>query len=103
MTAAIPPSEGVGQASPRASRLSPTGASSAEWHPGSTQTAGKKPRLGFLGLGWIGRNRMEAIAKSGLGEIVALADALETNASEAAKLVPEAKRLSDLNQLLHCD
>ena len=29
-----------------------------------------KPRVGFLGVGWIGRNRMEALAQSGLIEIV---------------------------------
>jgi predicted dehydrogenase len=33
-----------------------------------------KPRLGFLGIGWIGRNRMEAIARNGLAEITAIAD-----------------------------
>lgn len=32
-------------------------------------------RLGFLGLGWIGRNRMEALMATGLAEAVALADA----------------------------
>lgn len=31
-------------------------------------------RLGFLGVGWIGRNRMEAIARSGVAEIAAIAD-----------------------------
>jgi predicted dehydrogenase len=34
-----------------------------------------RPRLGFLGVGWIGRNRMEAIAMDGAAEIVAIADA----------------------------
>ena len=33
-----------------------------------------RPRLGFLGLGWIGRSRLDAIAASGLAEIAALAD-----------------------------
>lgn len=32
------------------------------------------PRLGFLGVGWIGRNRMEAIAGSGAAEIAVVAD-----------------------------
>lgn len=31
-------------------------------------------RLGFLGVGWIGRHRMEAIARSGVAEIAAVAD-----------------------------
>lgn len=33
-----------------------------------------RPRIGFAGLGWIGKNRMEAIAASGLAQIGALAD-----------------------------
>jgi predicted dehydrogenase len=33
-----------------------------------------KPRLGFLGVGWIGRNRLEAIERSGRAEIVAVSD-----------------------------
>lgn len=34
----------------------------------------KKPKIGFLGLGWIGKNRLEAIRKSGLTDVVALCD-----------------------------
>jgi len=33
-----------------------------------------RPRLGFLGLGWVGRSRLDAIAASGLAEIGAIAD-----------------------------
>jgi predicted dehydrogenase len=33
-----------------------------------------KPRLGFLGVGWIGRNRMEAVERSGVAEITAVCD-----------------------------
>jgi len=33
-----------------------------------------RPRLGFAGLGWIGRNRLEAIAATGAAEIAAVAD-----------------------------
>jgi predicted dehydrogenase len=32
------------------------------------------PRLGFLGLGWIGRSRLEAIERAGAGLAVAVAD-----------------------------
>ncbi|HYD82852.1 MAG TPA: hypothetical protein VEA63_02345, partial [Opitutus sp.] len=34
----------------------------------------RTPRLGFAGVGWIGRNRLQAIATSGLAEIAAIAD-----------------------------
>jgi predicted dehydrogenase len=33
-----------------------------------------KPRLGFLGVGWIGRNRLEALARSERAEISAVCD-----------------------------
>ena len=35
---------------------------------------GTRPRLGFAGAGWIGRNRLEAIAASGAAEVAAVAD-----------------------------
>ena len=46
-----------------------------------------KPRLGFLGVGWIGRSRMEAVVRSGLAEIVAIAEPSSANADAAAELV----------------
>ena len=45
------------------------------------------PRLGFLGVGWIGRNRMEAIAASGHARAVAVADASPDAARAAASAV----------------
>jgi predicted dehydrogenase len=62
-----------------------------------------KPRLGFLGVGWIGRHRMEAIAKSGFAEIAGIADAVEANASEALKIAPEAEQVSSVEALLEMD
>jgi predicted dehydrogenase len=62
-----------------------------------------KPRLGFLGVGWIGRNRMEAMVRSGLAEVVGIADAIEANSVEASKLSPEATRVSNLDELLEMD
>lgn len=32
------------------------------------------PKLGFLGLGWIGRNRMESVVDAGVARVAALAD-----------------------------
>jgi predicted dehydrogenase len=43
------------------------------------------PRLGFLGVGWIGRNRMQAIAASGAAEVVAVADVDGSVAADAAR------------------
>jgi predicted dehydrogenase len=39
-----------------------------------TRTIGTLPRLGFVGVGWIGRNRLEALSRSRRAEIVAAAD-----------------------------
>jgi predicted dehydrogenase len=42
--------------------------------PTSLSPSTRRPRLGFAGVGWIGRNRLEAIAQSGLAEICAVSD-----------------------------
>jgi predicted dehydrogenase len=39
-----------------------------------TVTHATRPRLGFAGAGWIGRNRLEAIERSGVAEVAAVAD-----------------------------
>src|SRR4051794_34436022 len=59
-----------------------------------------KPRLGFLGVGWIGRHRMEAIAKSGLADVVAIADPAPDLLQKAAAVAPEAVLLSSVEGLL---
>jgi len=48
------------------------------------------PRLGFVGVGWIGRARMQAVADAGLASIVAVADADPSAALEAAASVGAA-------------
>ncbi|HET8657177.1 MAG TPA: Gfo/Idh/MocA family oxidoreductase [Longimicrobiaceae bacterium] len=58
------------------------------------------PRLGFLGVGWIGRHRMEAVARSGLGEVVAVADPSEEMRAVAGESVPGAARLDSFDALL---
>jgi predicted dehydrogenase len=59
-----------------------------------------RPRLGFLGVGWIGRHRLEAIAKSGLAEIAAIADPARDMTAQAKEAAPEAVVLSSFNELL---
>ena len=59
-----------------------------------------KPRVGFLGVGWIGRSRMKAIADAGAVEIVAVAEPFDEAAAEALKLAPGASRVADLDELL---
>jgi predicted dehydrogenase len=60
----------------------------------------RRPRLAFLGVGWIGRNRLEAIARSQHAEVVAIADAAPAVAAEAAGLASGAQVLGSLDELL---
>src|SRR4051812_40941045 len=59
-----------------------------------------RPRLGFLGVGWIGRHRLDAIAQSEVAEIVAVADPARELAVEAARISPAATVLTSLDALL---
>jgi predicted dehydrogenase len=58
------------------------------------------PRLGFLGVGWIGRHRMEAIADHGGAKIVAVADPSRENRDAACARAPGALACEHLGQLL---
>ena len=48
------------------------------------------PRVGFLGTGWIGRDRMRAMVETGAIEPVAIVDPSPECAAEAAELAPGA-------------
>jgi predicted dehydrogenase len=62
-----------------------------------------RPRIGFAGLGWIGRNRLDAIARDGVADIVGIYDtssdkahSARTSIEEIAPAVAVAHRLEDL-------
>jgi predicted dehydrogenase len=61
-----------------------------------------KPRLGFLGVGWIGRSRLESVARSGVAEIIAVADAAAENARVASQLAG-CPAVGSLEELLNLD
>jgi predicted dehydrogenase len=61
------------------------------------------PRVGFLGVGWIGRHRMNAILQTGAVEIAAFADPSEAMAEEARQVAPDAQRVPTLDDLLALD
>jgi predicted dehydrogenase len=63
-------------------------------------STGARPRLGFLGVGWIGRHRMQAIVETGAVEVAGIADASPEMAAEAGKLAPHAPIVSSLDELL---
>lgn len=81
---------------PRSASAAPDAARGAA----SSDAPGDRPRVGFLGVGWIGRNRMEALAKSGLAEIAAVVDTDVARAREAAALCPGAACGGDPSLLL---
>ena len=63
----------------------------------------RKPRIGFLGVGWIGRHRMEAMLATGAVEAAAVADPSDEMAADALRLAPGAARAADLDALLALD
>jgi predicted dehydrogenase len=66
----------------------------------------RRPRLGFLGVGWIGRHRMHAIARSGFAEVAALGDASAAVVHEAVEMLEQGEapaRCATLDELLNED
>jgi predicted dehydrogenase len=63
----------------------------------------KRPRVGFLGVGWIGRSRMEAIAAGGAVEIVGIADASPENAAQARTIASGAELVRSMDDLFRLD
>ena len=59
-----------------------------------------RPRIGFLGVGWIGRHRMKAMLDTGTIEVAAIADASPEMAAQAGRLAPEAELVCTLDELL---
>lgn len=59
-----------------------------------------KPRIGFLGVGWIGRHRMQAMIESGLIDVAAVADPSDDNRREAIALALDAGQADSLAALL---
>jgi predicted dehydrogenase len=68
-----------------------------------TETVPHKPRLGFVGLGWIGRNRLESVVQADVAEISALHDVQECSVAEAQTLSPGAVSFSSFDELLRHD
>jgi predicted dehydrogenase len=67
------------------------------------QHPARPPRVGFLGTGWIGRNRLEAAVAAAACEVVAVADSQPEALRSAGQLVPGAARCQSLEELLAQD
>ncbi|MFN7138642.1 MAG: Gfo/Idh/MocA family protein, partial [Limisphaerales bacterium] len=61
------------------------------------------PKLGFLGVGWIGLNRMEAIAKAGCAEVSVIADPSREMQTKALGIAPNAVTVTSVEELLDQD
>ena len=59
------------------------------------------PRLGFVGLGWIGRNRLQSVAEAGVANIAAIHDVQGSVVSEAQKLSRDAVQFPSFEELLN--
>ena len=68
-----------------------------------TEPQNKLPALGFLGVGWIGRSRLEAIANHQAGAIVYISDPVENNVTEALKTATQAQTATSLSEMLTSD
>lgn len=61
---------------------------------------GRRPRLAFVGLGWIGVHRLNTIATSDSVEIAALYDEQRNAAEAASQIAPNATIISSYNEIL---
>jgi predicted dehydrogenase len=61
------------------------------------------PRLGFLGLGWIGQHRMQALLDDHACQVAAVADPSPEVQARAHALAPGARVVDRLDALLDCD
>lgn len=63
-------------------------------------TATAAPRIGFLGVGWIGRHRMQAMLATQAITVAGIAEPSPEMADEAARLAPGAECAGSLDELL---
>jgi len=67
------------------------------------EAATKRPRIGFLGVGWIGLNRLDSLMQSDVVEAAAIADPAPKTLAQAAQVAPGARMASSLDELLEMD
>jgi predicted dehydrogenase len=63
----------------------------------------QKPKLGFIGVGWIGRNRLQAIAEKNICDIRVVSDPNAAYAEEALQFAAGAKVVESLPELIDTD
>ena len=68
--------------------------------PARDVRATEPPRLGFLGVGWIGRNRLDALVEAGAGSVAAVADPSAEATAAVREEHPDAEVVDGLEELL---
>ena len=63
----------------------------------------RRPRLGFAGVGWIGRNRMEAIAQANVADIAAITDPASDALEKSKTVAPGVEFCGSFEELLARD
>ncbi|SDH16051.1 Gfo/Idh/MocA family protein [Pelagibacterium luteolum] len=61
------------------------------------------PRIGFAGVGWIGRHRMQVLVDNGLCNVAAIAEPDDEAAQLAQDLAPDAERSMSFQALMDRD
>jgi predicted dehydrogenase len=69
-------------------------------NPSVSTATRHRPRLAFVGVGWIGAQRLKAVADSGAAEIVALSDRVAEVARAAVVHAPRAVVAPDIEALV---
>jgi len=72
-------------------------------HPAVGTPKAALPRVGFIGLGWIGHQRMRSLVERRLVEAVALADPSAESLTRARLDAPDAEVRDSLDDLIACD
>jgi predicted dehydrogenase len=65
-----------------------------------TEKKTKITKIGFIGTGWIGRNRMNALVNDPVVQPIAIVDKDDCQAAEALKLFPNSNRYLSLQEML---
>jgi predicted dehydrogenase len=67
------------------------------------ETGVRVPRLGFLGVGWIGKNRLEALVRNGRIRAAAIMDPAEEMVRRTREIVPDIAVVETYEDLLRQD
>jgi predicted dehydrogenase len=64
---------------------------------------GRAVKLGFLGLGWIGRKRLDAVAAEANVRVMAVSDTDREKLQSAQSGYPDARGMTSFDELLECE